>query len=107
MTFLNPLDVLIPKLPFSFSSEIWVWVTSGAGGGVGSGWILGTCHLSILVVVLVVGRSGQGALLNPHIENPPTPVLGAVEKRGNGSNMPVFHWAQLCGNGLKLLRQSH
>ena len=38
MTFLNPLDALIPKIPSSFPAELWVWVTSGArkdfGGGI-------------------------------------------------------------------------
>ena len=28
MTFLTPLDALIPKIPFSFLAEFWVWVTS-------------------------------------------------------------------------------
>ena len=29
MTFLNPLDTLIPKIPFSFFfANFWVWVTS-------------------------------------------------------------------------------
>ena len=26
MTFLNPLDALIPKIPFSFFPDFWVWV---------------------------------------------------------------------------------
>ena len=30
MSFLNPLDALIPKMPFSFFADFWVWVTSGA-----------------------------------------------------------------------------
>ena len=29
MTFLNPLDTLIPKIPFSFFADFWVRVTSG------------------------------------------------------------------------------
>ena len=32
MTFLNPLDALIPKIPFSFFAEFGVLVTSGPGG---------------------------------------------------------------------------
>ena len=44
MTLLNPLDALIPKIPFSFFAECWVRVTSraaesvsvGIGGGGGS-----------------------------------------------------------------------
>ena len=34
MTFLDPLDALIPKIPFSFFAEFWVRVTSGAQGSV-------------------------------------------------------------------------
>ena len=34
MTFLNPLAALIPKIPFSFFADFWVWVTSGARGSV-------------------------------------------------------------------------
>ena len=34
MTFLNPLDALIPKIPFSFFVDFWVWVTSEARGSV-------------------------------------------------------------------------
>ena len=32
MNFLNPLDALISKVPFSFSAEFWARVTSGSGG---------------------------------------------------------------------------
>ena len=32
MTFLNPLDALIPKIPFSFFPDFWVWITSKAWG---------------------------------------------------------------------------
>ena len=32
MTFLNPLDALIPKIPLSFFANFWVWVTSEARG---------------------------------------------------------------------------
>ena len=34
MTFLNPLDALIPKIPFSFFVDFWVWVTSEGRGSV-------------------------------------------------------------------------
>ena len=34
MTFLNPLDALIPKIPFSFFAEFWARVTPGARGSV-------------------------------------------------------------------------
>jgi hypothetical protein len=32
MTFLNPLDALIPNIPFSFFAEFRPRVTSGPGG---------------------------------------------------------------------------
>ena len=32
MTFLNPLDALIPKFPSSFFADFWVRVTSEARG---------------------------------------------------------------------------
>ena len=38
MTFLNPLEALIPKIPFSFFANFWVWVTSGARGSVSVGF---------------------------------------------------------------------
>ena len=38
MFFLNPLDALIPKIPFSFFANFWVWVTSEAGGSVSLGF---------------------------------------------------------------------
>ena len=38
MTFLNPLDALIPKIPFSFFAEFWVRVTSRARGSVSVGF---------------------------------------------------------------------
>ena len=38
MTFLNPLDALIPKIPFSFFSDFWVRVTSEARGSVSVGF---------------------------------------------------------------------
>ena len=34
MTFLNPLDALIPKILFSFLADFSVWVTSEARGSV-------------------------------------------------------------------------
>ena len=37
MTSLNPLDALIPKIPFSFFADFWVWVTSEAWGSVSVG----------------------------------------------------------------------
>ena len=38
MTFLNSLDALIPKMPFSFFAQFWVRVTSGAQGSVSVGF---------------------------------------------------------------------
>ena len=38
MTFLNPLDALIPKILFFFFADFWVWVTSGAQGSVSVGF---------------------------------------------------------------------
>ena len=32
MTFLNPLDAPIPKIPFSFFAEFRVWPPPGPGG---------------------------------------------------------------------------
>ena len=38
MTFLNPLDLLIPKISFSFFADFWVRVTSEAQGSVSVGF---------------------------------------------------------------------
>ena len=38
MTFLNPLDVLIPNIPFPFFADFWFWVTSEARGSVSIGF---------------------------------------------------------------------
>ena len=38
MTFLNPLNTLIPKIPFSGFSEFWVWVSSRGQGSVSVGF---------------------------------------------------------------------
>ena len=46
MTFLNPLDALIPKIPFSFFADLWVRVTSKARGSVSVG-LWGSCQLSL------------------------------------------------------------
>ena len=45
MTFLNPLNALIRKIPFSFFADFWVWVTSKARGSVSVGF-WGSCQLS-------------------------------------------------------------
>ena len=71
MTFLNPLDALIPKIPLSFFfADFWVRVTSEARGSVSVGF-WGSCQLSSF------GGAGssQGALSTtpspPSIESPP------------------------------------
>ena len=38
MAFLNPLDALIPKIPFSFLADFWVWVTPEARRSVSVGF---------------------------------------------------------------------
>ena len=38
MTFLNPLDAPIPKIPFSFFADFWVRVTSETRGSVSVGF---------------------------------------------------------------------
>ena len=67
MTFLNPLDTLIPKIPFSFFAVFWVWVTSEAWGSVSVG-LWGSCQWSLLGG----GESGRRALSTspPANENP-------------------------------------
>ena len=69
MTFLNPLDALIPEIPFSFFADFWVWVTSEARGSVSVGF-WGSRQLS---PVLGEG-SRQGAVSTPP---PPSPQLRA------------------------------
>ena len=54
MIFLNPLDALIPKIPFSFFPDFWVWVTSKAWGSDSVGF-WGSCQLSPFW-----GRGGSG-----------------------------------------------
>ena len=60
MTFLNPLDMLIPKIPFSFFADFWVWVTSEAKGSVSVDF-WGSRQLS----PFFGGWSSQGALSTP------------------------------------------
>ena len=65
MIFLKPLDALIPKIPFSFFADCWVWVTSEARGSVSVGF-LGSCQLS----PFLGGGFGWRALSPP----PPPPT---------------------------------
>ena len=73
MTFLNPLDALIPKIPFSFFPDFWVWVTAEAQGSVSVGF-WGSCQLSPFG-----GGSGRRAL-----STPPPP--------GNENPASVLRW---------------
>ena len=59
MTFLNPLDALIPKVPFSCFADFWVSVTPRARGSVSVGF-WGDCQLSPLG-----GGSDRRALSTP------------------------------------------
>ena len=73
MTFLNPLDALIPKIPFSFFPHFWVWVTSKAWVSDSVGF-WGSCQLSPF---WGKGGSGWRALSTPPPpgnENPASPV---------------------------------
>ena len=66
MLFLNPLDALIPNVPFSFFSVFWVWVTSEARGSV-SVRFGGSCQLSPFL-----GRGG--GLARGLYQTPPPPL---------------------------------
>ena len=81
MTFLNPLDALIPKIPFSFFAEIL-----GLGHLRGPGISLGRI-LAVLSIEPLGGGGGglgsQGALLTPpplqlKAEGVPTGTVGAA-----------------------------
>ena len=67
MDFLNPLDALFRKIPFSFFADFWVWVTSEAWGSVSVGF-WGSLQLS----PFSGGGSSQGAQ-----STPPPPQLKA------------------------------
>ena len=74
MTFLSPRNALIPKIPFSFFPDFWVWVTSEARG-VSLGRILGVLSIEPF---LVGGGSGWRALSTPPPpgnENPASPMV--------------------------------
>ena len=66
MTFLNPLDALIPKIPFSFFAEFRVRVTSGAPG-VSLGRILGGPSIEPF---LGGGRLARGLYRAPPLPSP-------------------------------------
>ena len=66
MTFLNPLDALIPKIPFPFFADFRVWVTSEARGSVSVGF-WGSCQLSPFW--------GRGCLARGLYQPPPAPPM--------------------------------
>ena len=71
MTFLNPLNALIPKNPFSFCAGFWVWVTSEARRSVSVGF-WGYRQLSPFWVVGVQPGGSVDPLSSPPIEGPHT-----------------------------------
>ena len=84
MTFLNPLDALIPKIPFSFFPDFWVWVTSEARGSdsVGFG---GSCQLSPFW-----GRGGvrpEGSIDPPPPETKTRPPLSYASNQHQTSGI--------------------
>ena len=64
MNFLHPLDALIPKIPFSFFPDSWVWVTSKARGSDSVGF-WGSCQLSPFL--------GEGGVRPEGSIDPPPP----------------------------------
>ena len=80
MTFLNPLDALLPKIPVSFFADFWVRVTSEAWGSVSVGF-WGSCQLSPFW-----GRVGSSLYrpTAPSIESPVAPG-GYYTPGGGGS----------------------
>ena len=81
MTFLNPLDALIAKIPFSFFflSDFWVWVTSEAR--VSLGRILG-----VLSIEPFWGGGSGRRLYQP----PPPPDTKTRPPKSFSANSAVF-----------------
>ena len=71
--FLNPLDTLIPKMPFSFFAEFWVRVTSGSRGSVWVGF-LGGGGVEPFFGVVVLARGLYRPPPPPRVESLPTQV---------------------------------
>ena len=70
--FLNPLNGLIPKIPFSFFADSWVWVTSGAPVVSLGKNFLGGCQLS---------PAGGGTSSQRAVSTPAPPIAkGAVTR---------------------------
>ena len=80
MIFLNPLDALIPKIPFAFFADFWVWVTPEARGSVSLGF-WGSRQLS----PFWEGGSSQGAL-----STPPPPSLESPVAQGMSFFFPGY-----------------
>ena len=89
MTFLDPLNVLTPKIPFSFLADFWVRATSEAWGSVSVGF-WGSRQLSPF---WGKGGSSQGALSTPphSIASPVAQDGGICTLSGSGSC-----WSALC-----------
>ena len=88
MTFLNPLDALIPKNPIFFFADFWVWVTSEARGSVSVGF-WGSRQLSPFW-----GGSSQGALSPPPLNYKPVhPCISPSGRfRANFIASALAHW---------------
>ena len=74
MTFPNPLDALIPKIPFSFFADFWVWVTSKARGSVSVGYFFWRSRQLSPFLGGLGSSQGPLSIPPPQIESPPTPV---------------------------------
>ena len=83
MTFLDPLDALIPKISFSFFSDFWVWVTSEARGSVSLGFS-GSCQLSPFFWGGVRPEGSIDPPSPPRNENPASPAARVVPRRAGG-----------------------
>ena len=75
MIFLNPLDALTPKIPFSLFAEFWVRVTSG-DRGVSLGTIFGG-SVNFEPFLRWGSVKPEGCIEHPlppaaEVENPPT-----------------------------------
>ena len=81
MTFLNPLDALIPKIPFSFFAKFRVRATSGARGSVSAGF-WGARQLSPFWggAVLARGLYRPPPPPRPPSESPPTHAVAGTDR---------------------------
>ena len=89
---LNPLNALIPKIPFSFFADFWVWATFEARGSVSLGF-WGSCRWSPFWGGAGSGRRALSSPPPPANEN--TASLGPPElERGSKG---AEGWAVGCG----------